>query len=306
MGIESDYIWFDGDLVPFADARVHVLSHTLHYGLGAFEGIRSYAQPDGRPGIWRLDDHMERLFLSLKMLRMKPAFSRDVVAEACLTVLEANGFTDAYIRPIVFFGSGRMGLGARDNPVHTAVAAWKWGAYLGEEGLTHGVRVKCSTFTRYHPNSAMQRAKVVGHYVNSVLARYEAMDDGYDEAVMLDQHGFVAEGTGENVFIAKGNQIKTPPVTNILPGVTRRTLIDLLEGHGYEVEETFFARDALYVADEVWMCGTAAEVTPIREIDRRMVGDGRPGPITKLLQAEYAAAVTGKNPDLRHLITTRD
>lgn len=306
MSIESDWIWFDGEMVPFADARVHVLSHSLHYGLGAFEGIRAYEQPDGRPGIWRLHEHLERFHDSLRMARLPFPYSVDQLAEVCLDVLERNRFTEAYIRPLAFLGAGRMGLGARDNPLHVVVAAWKWGAYLGADGMAKGVRLKTSSFSRNHPNAAMSRAKITGHYVNSIMARYEANDDGYDEALMLDYHGMVAEGTGENVFVVKNGVVKTPPVSNILPGVTRRSVIEILEREGIAVQEQHFGRDAFYVADEAFMCGTAAEVTPIQSLDRRIVGrDGDPGPITRRVQQVYLDGVRGKVDWLAGHITTR-
>jgi branched-chain amino acid aminotransferase len=304
MGIESDWIWFDGELVPFAEARVHVLSHTLHYGLGAFEGIRAYEQADGRPGIWRLDDHLIRLLDSIRMARMPMKWTQEQLTEGCLKVLDANQFTEAYIRPIAFLGHGQMGLGARNNPLHMVIAAWRWGAYLGDEGMARGVRLKTSSFSRNHPNAAMSRAKITGHYVNSIMARYEANDDGYDEALMLDYHGMVAEGTGENVFVFKSGQIKTPPVSNILPGITRRSVIDILEHDGHTVLEQAFGRDAFYVADEAFMCGTAAEITPINSLDRRLVGDGTPGPITRHVQETYLTGVRGQVDWLAHHITT--
>lgn len=303
MGIESQWIWMDGELVPFADAKVHVLAHTLHYGLGAFEGIRAYEQPDGRPGIWRLDEHLERLFDSLKMARMTPSCSREDIKKACVEVMLKNGFTEAYLRPLAFFGMGAMGLGARNNPVHMVVAAWKWGAYLGDEGLKNGVRLRTSSFSRNHPNAALSRAKIVGHYVNSIMARYEANDDGFEEALMLDHLGFVAEGTGENVFVMKGGIVKTPPVANILPGITRKSVMDILDHEGVPVKEQLFGRDAFYVAEEAWMCGTAAEVTPIASLDRRPVGEGRPGPLTLKVQQLYADGVRGRIDWLRDGIT---
>ena len=303
MGIESQWIWMDGELVPFADAKVHVLAHTLHYGLGAFEGIRAYQQPDGRPGIWRLDEHLERLFDSLKMARMTPSCSREDIKKACVEVMLKNGFTEAYLRPLAFFGMGAMGLGARNNPVHMVVAAWKWGAYLGDEGLKNGVRLRTSSFSRNHPNAALSRAKIVGHYVNSIMARYEANDDGFEEALMLDHLGFVAEGTGENVFVMKGGIVKTPPVANILPGITRKSVMDILDHEGVPVKEQLFGRDAFYVAEEAWMCGTAAEVTPIASLDRRPVGVGRPGPLTLKVQQLYADGVRGRIDWLRDGIT---
>jgi branched-chain amino acid aminotransferase len=303
LGIESDFIWFDGEMIPFDEAKVHLLCHTLHYGLGAFEGIRAYEQPDGRAGVWRLQEHLVRLLDSLKMIRLPVKYSLEELEEACLLTLRENKFTSAYLRPIAFLGAGQMGLGARGNPLHIAVCAWKWGAYLGAEGLSHGVRLKTSSFSRNHPNAAMSRAKVVGHYVNSILARYEANDDGFDEALMLDHHGFVAEGTGENVFVVKGDVVKTPPVANILPGITRRTVIEVLKREGIEVKEQLFGRDAFYVADEAFMCGTAAEITPIRDVDRRQVGDGKPGKVTRMIQQVYDDAVRGKIPRMTEHIT---
>lgn len=303
MGIESDWIWMNGELVPFADAKVHVLSHTLHYGLGAFEGIRAYEQPDGRAGVWRLDEHVQRLTDSMKMARLPLAWSHEQIVEACLQVLVANRFSEAYVRPLAFVGMGALGLGARNNPIHLVVAAWKWGAYLGDEGLNNGVRLRTSSFSRNHPNAALSRAKIVGHYVNSIMARYEANDDGFEEALMLDHHGFVAEGTGENVFVIKEDVVKTPPVANILPGITRKTVIEILEHEGVTVKEQLFGRDAFYVADEAFMCGTAAEITPIQSLDRRVVGDGRPGRLTKRVQQVYADAVRGRVDWLRSRIT---
>lgn len=294
MSTKADWIWYDGKFVPYDQATTHVLSHTLHYGLGAFEGIRAYTQDDGTAGIWALDDHMTRFTDTLKMLDIKHDWNKADIHEACHQVLEKNGMTEAYLRPLAFMGEGALGLGVRSNPVHVVVAAWKWGAYLGDEAIKNGVDVKISTFTRHHPNAAMQRAKVVGHYVNSIMARYEANADGYDEAIMLDHHGFVAEGTGENVFVVKGNRVKTPPVANILPGITRKSIIEILQHEGYEVEETWFGRDAFYVADEAFMVGTAAEVTPIHSVDRKVVGLGEPGTVTQKAQSLYADAVRGR------------
>ena len=272
MGIESKFIWMDGKLVPFDDAKVHVLAHTLHYGLGVFEGIRSYALPGGGGGVFKLDEHVRRLTDSAKMCRMDLPYTREQIKAACLETLAANDMPEAYIRPLVYFGMGKMGLGARDNPVHLSIAVWNWGRYLGEEGVRDGIRVQTSTFTRHHVNSNLQRAKVIGHYVNSILARYEANDNGYDEAIMLDGSGYVAEGTGENLFVARDGVVKTPPVVNILGGITRRTVIDILKRESIPVYEMHFGRDALYVGDEVFLSGTAAEITPVREIDRRTVG----------------------------------
>jgi branched-chain amino acid aminotransferase len=305
MGLESDYIWFDGEMLPFADAKVHVLSHALHYGFGAFEGIRAYEQPDGKAGIWRLGPHLRRLFDSVRMMRLEMRFTEEQVRSACLDVLDANRFSEAYLRPIVFTGMESMGLGARNNPVHTAIAAWKWKSYLGEEGIRRGIRVKTSSFVRHHPNAALQRAKVTGNYVNNVLARFEANDDGYDEALMLDQHGFVAEGTGENIFVVRDGVVFTPPAINILPGITRHSVIDILRHEGVSVREQLFGRDLLYAADEMFMCGTAAEITPVREIDRRSFTDESPGPVTRLIRELYSQAVRGEVDWLRKDITSR-
>lgn len=306
MSLVVDRIWFDGELVPFAEAQVHVLAHTLHYGLGAFEGMRSYTQPDGTAGIWHLDLHIRRLLESAAMMQMKVPFGHDELCAASLAALKANGLTEAYLRPLVFLGMGAMGLGARTNPVHTVIATWPWGAYLGDEGLQKGVRLQTSTFMRNHPNAALQRAKVVGHYVNSILARYEANDNGFDEALMLDQNGFVAEGTGENLFVIRDGRVLTPPLANILPGITRLTVLEILAHEGIAVEEQFFGRDAIYTADEVFMCGSAAEITPVRELDRRTIGAGEPGPITKKVQQLYLDGVRGKVPWLAHHITRGD
>ncbi|MFT5683445.1 MAG: branched-chain amino acid aminotransferase [Myxococcota bacterium] len=301
MGIESKYIWMDGKLVPFAEANVHVLSHTLHYGLGAFEGIRAYKQADGKGGVFKLDEHLRRLYDSARMCRMTIPFSFEEVRQACLDTLRANDFEEAYIRPIVFLGSGAMGLGARTNPVHLTIATWEWGAYLGDEGLSKGIRVATSSYTRHHVNANLQRAKIIGHYVNSILARYEADDNGYDEAVMLDQSGYVAEGTGENLFVIRGNVIKTPPTANILAGITRHTTMEILERNDYEVTTDQFGRDALYIADEIFMTGTAAEITPVREVDRLPVN--APGKITKLVQSTYLKGVRGEVDWMQDYIT---
>jgi len=303
MSIHSDWIWMDGKLVPFSEANVHVLSHALHYGYGAFEGIRAYEQPDGKAGIWRLDEHIERLIDTARILLLKFDWTHDQIKQACLDVMSANNFNEAYVRPLAFTGMGKMGLGARDNPVHLVVAAWKWGAYLGADGVSKGAALRTSSYARNHPNASMSRAKVVGHYVNSIIARYEANDDGFDEALMLDFNGYVAEGTGENVFAVRGGKVKTPPTANILPGITRKTCIEILHRMGIPVEEAFFGRDAVYVADEAFLCGTAAEITPVRSLDRREIGNGRPGPITVEMQKTYLDGVRGKVDWLAHHIT---
>lgn len=302
MGIESKFIWMDGKLVPFEDAKIHVLAHTLHYGLGVFEGIRAYRQRGGGGGVFRLHDHLRRLYDSAKMCHMPIPFSSEQLADAVVETLKANDFEAAYIRPIVFFGMGAMGLGARNNPVHVAIAVWEWGAYMGREGLENGIRAGTSSFTRHHVNANLQRAKINGQYVNSVLARYEANQNGFDEAIMLDPSGFVAEGTGENLFVIRDGVVKTPPVMNILAGITRRTAIEILQRQNIEVHEMLFGRDALYVADEIFLTGTAAEVTPIREIDHRPVG--KPGTITRSVQDTYLSGVRGEVDWMLPYLTT--
>lgn len=304
MSIRSEVIWMDGKFVPYEQAQVHVLSHTLHYGLGVFEGIRAYEQTGtGTSGVFRLDEHLERLFDSAKMCRIQMPFTVDEIKDACLETLRRNGMKSAYIRPLVHLGHGAMGLGARVNPVHVTIAVWNWGAYLGEEGLDKGIRCATSSFTRHHVNANMQRAKVVGHYVNSIMAKYEANDNGFDEAIMLDQNGLVAEGTGENLFVMRYGKVKTPSITNILGGITRKTVIRILREEGFEVVETQFGRDALYVADEILMTGTAAEVTPVREVDHRTVGTGMKGPITGRVQDVYLRGVRGEVDFMREMIT---
>lgn len=303
MSVRSEVIWMDGEFVPYDDAKVHVLSHTLHYGLGVFEGIRSYEQAPGIGGVFKLQEHLERLFDSAKMCQIPMPFDYATLHDACIETLRRNKLASAYIRPLVFLGSGQMGLGARNNQVHVAIAVWRWGAYMGEEGLMKGIRAGTSSFTRHAVNSNLQRAKVIGHYVNSILARYEANDNGYDEAIMLDQNGYVAEGTGENLFAIRHGVVKTPSITNILGGITRKTSIQILNELGYAVQETQFGRDALYVADEVFMTGTAAEVTPVREIDHRVVGEGTAGPLTKQVQDIYLRGVRGEVPWMREFIT---
>ncbi|MEE2751452.1 MAG: branched-chain amino acid transaminase [Myxococcota bacterium] len=301
MSIRSKVIWMDGEFVPYDQANIHVLSHTLHYGLGVFEGIRSYKQVGGGGAIFRLGEHIDRLLDSAKMCMLNVPYTYDELFQACVETLQKNELEEAYIRPLIFLGEGAMGLGARNNPVHVIIAVWNWGAYLGDEGLQQGVRVATSSFTRHAVNANLQRAKVTGHYVNSILARYEANDNGFDEAIMLDHNGYVAEGTGENLFVIRGKTIKTPSITNILGGITRRTAIEILQHNGHEVIETQFGRDALYVADEIFMTGTAAEVTPVREVDRREVGP--PGPVTRLAQDVYLRGVRGEIEWMKPLLT---
>ncbi|MEE8492863.1 MAG: branched-chain amino acid transaminase [Nitrospirales bacterium] len=291
----SEKIWVDGALVNWAEASVHVLTHSLHYGLAVFEGIRCY---QGRKGsaIFRLQEHVDRLFESAHIAMMEIPYDKKQVADAVIETVRVNKLEACYIRPLAYIGYGAMGLYPGDNPIHLAIAAWRWGTYLGEEGLTKGIRVKVSSFTRHHVNVSMTRAKISGNYVNSILAKREVKLDGYDEAIMLDPDGLVAEGTGENVFIVRKGQIKTPPLTSILEGITRHSVIQLACERNMPVIEERFTRDALYVADEVFLTGTAAELTPVREIDGRRVGRGTPGPVTTDLQDAFFKVVRGEDP----------
>jgi branched-chain amino acid aminotransferase len=290
-----DRIWVDGALVPFAAAQVHVLTHTLHYGLGAFEGIRAYRRADGRGAVFRLADHIDRLFDSCHICTIDVPYTREQLAAACVETMRANKMVEAYIRPIVFLGDGALGLGSIDVPVRTVVAVYEWGAYLGEEGLKKGIRAKVSSFTRGGLNATMSKGKICGQYVNSVLAKREAMKAGYAEAILLDERGHVTEASGENLFIIKNGRLKTAPLASaILAGITRETIITIARDHGLTVDEVPFARDELYCADEVFLCGTAAELTPVAEIDDRKIGAGACGPITRRLQDAFFETVKGK------------
>jgi branched-chain amino acid aminotransferase len=300
---KSEQIWFDGRMVPWDQAQVHVLTHTLHYGLGVFEGIRCYAGHDGQAAIFRLAEHVDRLFGSAHILGMRMPFSREAIAQACIDTVRVNHLSACYIRPLVFLGDGEMGLAAEHNPVRVVIIVWSWGAYLGEEGLRNGVRLKTASFQRMHVNTHMTKAKAVGNYVNSILAALEARHGGYDESMMLDTDGFVAECSGENIFVVRGGRVKTTPPTSILAGITRDTVLQLLSDRGIEVTEERFTRDEAYLADEAFMTGTAAEVTPVREIDDRQIGAGRPGPITQELQSRFQAVIRGDEPAYRHWLT---
>ena len=295
----TEQIWLDGKFVPWGAANVHVLTHTLHYGLGVFEGVRCYAGTGGS-GIFRLAEHTERLFASAHILGMEIPFSRDEINAACVETVRRNRLESCYIRPLVFLGDGEMGLSAVHNPVRVTIVVWPWGSYLGDAGVRDGIRVKTSSFQRFTVNSLMSKAKVCGHYVNSILASVEARRSGYDEALMLDTDGFVAECSGENIFIVKGGRVKTSPLTSVLPGITRDTVMTLLDDQGIGCREDRFSRDEVYIADEAFLTGTAAEITPIRELDDRRIGNGRPGPVTQTLQASYAKIVRGEEPRYRH------
>ncbi len=294
-----DKIWMDGKFVPWEDAQVHVLTHTLHYGLGVFEGVRCYQCADGRSAIFRLEEHTNRLFESAHISQIDIPFTREEISAATLEILRVNGLKEAYIRPLVFVGDGEMGIFVKDYNVRVSIAAWPWGAYLGEEGITKGIRVKVSSFTRQHVNISMTKAKVCGNYVNSIMAKREAVLAGYDEALLLDNAGYVSEGSGENIFMVRGGVVKTTPNTTVLSGITRDSVIRILKDKGIDVKEELFTRDELYTADEVFFTGTAAEITPVREVDNRDIGTGKPGEITRQVQETYFRAVKGEEKNYR-------
>jgi branched-chain amino acid aminotransferase len=293
MDDHDGVIWFDGELVPWREARVHVLTHTLHYGMGVFEGVRAYKTERGT-AIFRLQAHTDRLFDSAQIMMMNMPFDKNTLNEAQRTAVRENKLETAYIRPMCFYGSEGMGLRADNLKVHVIVAAWEWGAYLGQENLERGIRIKTSSFTRHHVNISMCKAKANGHYINSMLALNEAVTDGYDEAMLLDAEGYVAEGSGENIFIVRDNIIYTPDLTSALNGITRNTIFVLANEAGYEMREKRITRDEVYIADEVFFTGTAAEVTPVREVDNRVIGNGGRGPITEKLQTMYFDLVHGR------------
>jgi len=301
---KAEKIWLDGKLVAWDDAKIHVLTHALHYGVGVFEGIRAYRTGDGRSAVFRLREHMQRLFDSAHIVLMEIPYSIDRLCEAVLETLRANRQAEGYIRPLAFFGYGSMGVGAM-NPVQVTIATWPWGAYLSEEGLKKGIRAKVSSFTRMHVNVNMVRAKVSGQYVNSFLANREAAMAGYEEAILLDTEGYVAEGSGENIYIVKGGTLYTPPLSSpVLAGITRDSVLRIARDHGVPVVEQKFTRDTMYLADELFMTGTAAEVTPVREVDNRRIGSGSPGPVTKRIQETYFRAVHGEEPRYREWLTS--
>jgi len=294
MADRDGVIWFDGEMVPWRDAQVHVLTHTLHYGMGVFEGVRAYHADQGT-SIFRLQAHTDRLFRSAHIMGMQIPFSKDEISEAQRAAVRENKLDSAYIRPMCFYGSEGMGLRADNLKVHTIVAAWSWGTYLGADALEKGIRIRTSSYTRHHVNITMCKSKANGHYINSMLALQEAMRDGYDEALLLDVDGFVAEGSGENFFMIRDGIIYTPELTSALEGITRDTILALAQDAGYEVREKRITRDEVYVADEAFFCGTAAEVTPIREYDNRKIGSGQRGPVTEVLQKAYFDMVHGRS-----------
>jgi branched-chain amino acid aminotransferase len=300
---KAEKIWLDGKLVNWDDAKVHVLTHALHYGVGVFEGIRAYRTADGRSAVFRLREHLQRLYDSAHIVLMEIPFPIERLHEACLDTLKANGHGEGYIRPLAFFGHGSMGVGAV-NPVQVCIASWPWGAYLSDEGLKKGIRAKVSSFTRLHVNVNMVRAKVSGQYVNSFLANREATLAGYEEAILLDTEGYVAEGSGENIYIVKNGTIFTPPLSSpVLAGITRDTVLRIARDQDIPVVEQKFTRDTMYLADELFMTGTAAEVTPVREVDNRRIGPGLPGPVTKKIQEVFFRTVKGEEPRYREWLT---
>jgi branched-chain amino acid aminotransferase len=298
----TNKIWMDGTFVDWDKAQVHVLSHTLHYGLGVFEGIRCYHTAHGS-AIFRLQEHLDRLYGSAHIAGMKIPYTREELWQAIIETVQINAVQECYIRPLVYLGYGEMGINNRHNPVNVAIAVWPWGAYLGEDALAEGIRVCVSSFTRHHVNVMMTKAKIVGNYANSQLAKMEAIHAGYDEAILLDVQGNIAEGSGENIFIVRRGELKTPPLTSILEGITRNSIIDLARNLGLPVHETIFSRDELYIADEAFFTGTAAELTPIREVDNRTIGSGRPGPVTHRLQQAFFRVVQGKDDSFKEWLT---
>lgn len=292
-------IWLDGEMVPWREAKVHVLTHTLHYGLGVFEGVRAYRTPDDGTCIFRLQEHTDRLFNSAKILAMSMPFDKETLNQAQKDVVRENGLEEGYLRPMCFYGSEGMGLRADNLKTHVMVAAWEWPSYMDPEARDRGIKVRTSSFTRHHVNIAMCKAKANGNYINSMLALREALESGAEEALLLDNEGYVAEGSGENVFLIRDNRIYTPELTSCLDGITRRTIFTLAEEIGYQVEEKRITRDEVYIADEAFFTGTAAEVVPIRELDGRPIGSGSRGPITGKLQAMYFDSVRGNRSQNR-------
>ncbi|MDE2413236.1 MAG: branched-chain amino acid transaminase [Comamonadaceae bacterium] len=303
MADRDGKIWMDGQMVDWRDAKIHVLTHTLHYGCGAFEGVRAYNTVNGT-AIFRLQEHTDRLFNSAKILRMQLPFTKDEVNQAQIDVVKANQLESCYLRPLTWIGSQKLGVSPKGNQIHLMVAAWAWGAYLGEEGMQRGIRVKTSSYTRHHVNITMTQAKAVSNYSNSILANMEALDDGYDEALLLDSAGFVSEGAGENIFVVKDGVVYTPDLSaGALNGITRNTVLHICKDLGLDLVQKRITRDEVYIADEAFFTGTAAEVTPIRELDRLPIGTGSRGPITEKIQAAFFDIVNGRNPKYAHWLT---
>ncbi|MGE5218058.1 MAG: branched-chain amino acid transaminase [Chloroflexota bacterium] len=303
MSLKTEKIWLDGEMIRWEDAKVHVLSHALHYGTAYFEGIRCYALADGRSAVFRLAEHMRRLADSGKILGFPLPYTEAKLNQATLELIRANKLKECYIRPLAFVGLGELGLYAPKNPVNVCIAVWPWGAYLGDEGIRNGIRAKVSSYTRHHVNVMMTKSKSAGNYINSVLAKHEVKKAGYDEAIMLDVEGYVSEASGENIFMVRDGKIKTTPLTSILPGITRDSIITVARDKGYTVIEERFTRDELYIADEAFFTGTAAELTPIREVDDRQVGAGRRGPVTEDIQQTFFDVIKGKNRSYENWLT---
>ncbi|MBI5196806.1 MAG: branched-chain amino acid transaminase [Nitrospirae bacterium] len=299
---ESKKIWMDGKFVDWHQANVHILTHTLHYGLGVFEGIRCYKTQKGS-AVFRLKEHVDRLFNSCHIMQIMPEFQPVEISRAIIESVKINRLDECYIRPIVYLGYGVMGIYPKDSPVRVAIAVWPWGAYLGEDGIKNGIRLKISSFTRHHVNVSMTKSKTCGDYVNSILAKREAVFCGYDEALLLDTAGYVAEGSGQNIFIVRNGVLKTTPLRSILEGITRNSVIEMAHRGKIPVKEVNFSRDEVYIADEVFLTGTAAEITPVREVDGRIIGKGKPGPITKKLQNLFFNIVKGRNKSYKSWLT---
>ncbi len=302
MANRDGFIWMDGKLIPWREANIHVLTHSLHYGMAVFEGVRAYKTDKGT-AIFRLKEHTRRLFNSAKIFQMRMSYTEEQISEATKSVVRENKLTSCYIRPIVWIGSEKLGVSAKGNTIHSSIAAWEWGAYLGEDGINKGIRVKTSSFTRHHVNVSLVRAKASGYYINSILANQEVTIHGYDEALLLDTDGYVSEGSGENVFIVKNGIVYTPDLASCLDGITRDAIFTIAKDLGIEVREKRITRDEMYCADEAFFTGTAAEVTPIRELDDRAIGNGTRGPITEKIQKVFFDAVSGKNDKYSHWLT---
>ena len=302
MADRDGHIWYDGKLVPWREATTHVLTHSLHYGLAVFEGLRAYQTPNGT-AIFRLQEHTDRLFNSAHIFMMKLPYDKETMIAAQKEVVRVNKLDSCYVRPIAFYGSEKMGVSPRGASVHVSIAAWPWGAYLGADGLEKGIRVKTSSFARHHINVTMCRAKFSGTYANSILANQEAVDHGYDEALLLDVDGYVAEGAGENLFLVKNGKLYEPELTSALIGVTRDAVITMARDMGLEVEARRITRDDVYLADEAFFTGTAAEITPIRELDSRVIGAGKRGPITEKLQSMFFDVVNGRSDKYKHWLS---
>jgi len=296
VGVEkTERVWHNGALIPWDDANVHILTHTLHYGLGVFEGIRCYRSDDGAGNVFRLKEHVARLFDSARIVEIAMSYDHDAIETAILDTLRANRMSEGYIRPLVYLGAGAMGLLPKDNPTQVAIIVWPWGAYLGEEGLERGIRAKVSSYARHHPNVSLTKSKTCGDYVNSILAKREVTRLGYDEAIMLDTNGLVAECSGENIFIVRRGRLLTPPLVSVLEGITRDSVIRIARDKGIEVVEQSITRDEVYCAEEMFLTGTAAEITPVREVDDRKIGAGSRGPVTKTIQSTFFEAVKGRD-----------